>query len=81
MTVEEDQALSRAEYWDGRYQDSRDEAQVHEWFRGFSDLQPFFEKNLFTVQPLRPEDNPFILHLGSGDSVRALPITFVSSHH
>lgn len=72
MTAEEDQALSHADYWDGRYSESKSEAQpqLHEWFRGFNELQPFFQKNLFETPNVRPEDNPLILHLGSGDSVR-----------
>ncbi|PNP46118.1 hypothetical protein TGAM01_v200291 [Trichoderma gamsii] len=69
MTAEEDQALGRADYWDSRYSKSDGEAPTHEWFRAFSDLEPFFRKNLFGLQSFQAEDNPLILHLGSGDSV------------
>lgn len=73
MTVKEDQALSRADYWDGRYQESDGETAVHEWFRGFTQLEPFFQKNLISRPNFTPQDDPFIIHLGSGDSVSSLP--------
>lgn len=66
MTVDEDRALSRADYWDGRYADGHG----HEWFRTFKDLESFFSINLVGTKEFTPEANPFILHLGSGDSVR-----------
>lgn len=66
MTVDEDQALSRADYWDGRYANGHG----HEWFRTFGDLESFFYKNLLGTKEFAPEANPLILHLGSGDSVR-----------
>lgn len=69
MTAEEDQALGRADYWDSRYSKSDGEAPTHEWFRSFSDLEPFFRNNLFGLQSFKAEDNPLVLHLGSGDSV------------
>ncbi|KAL7783850.1 hypothetical protein V8C37DRAFT_396741 [Trichoderma ceciliae] len=69
MPTEDDQALGYPSYWDGRYSKSDGEAPTHEWFRSFSDLEPFFQNNLFGLQSLKAEDNPLILHLGSGDSV------------
>ncbi|KAG8632154.1 hypothetical protein KVT40_001294 [Elsinoe batatas] len=68
MTIEEDKALSTSSYWDGRYQQSESDVPTHEWFKSYSELEPFLAKNLFSVQGLRPEDDPQILHLGSGDS-------------
>lgn len=70
MTGETDEELSHSEYWDERYSKSDGAAPTHEWFRSFSDLEPFFQKNLFEVDRLKPSDNLRILHLGSGDSVR-----------
>lgn len=69
MASDENQALSRSEFWDERYAKSDGEAPTHEWFRSFSDLQPFFEKNLFATPGVTARDDPLILHLGSGDSV------------
>jgi hypothetical protein len=69
MTAEEDQALGRPDYWDSRYSKSDGEAPTHEWFRSFADLEPFFQNNLLGLQSFKAEDNPQILHLGSGDSV------------
>ncbi len=71
--MSDDAALSHASYWDERYARADDSTSdpTHEWFRSFSDLVPFFERHLFTVPGLTPEDNPLILHLGSGDSVCA----------
>lgn len=66
MTVDEDRALSRADYWDGRYANG----QGHEWFRAFKDLESFFSTNLVGTKEFAPEANPLILHLGAGDSVR-----------
>lgn len=72
MTVEEDQALSHAEFWDARYLvrdgESR-EKPTHEWFRSYDDLQGYFQRHLLEAEGFEPEDNPLILHLGSGDSV------------
>jgi hypothetical protein len=66
-----DQVLSHASFWDERYsQLDGSSAPTHEWFRAFSDLEPFFKSNLFTVPGLTPPDDPLVLHLGSGDSVR-----------
>ncbi|RYO79132.1 hypothetical protein DL763_009399 [Monosporascus cannonballus] len=58
--------LSHPKYWDGKYADTAEDAQLHEWFRTFDELKRFLDKNLF--QARRPETNPRILHLGSGDS-------------
>ncbi|CAK7275232.1 hypothetical protein SEPCBS57363_006575 [Sporothrix epigloea] len=44
-------------------------APTHEWFRTYSDLEPFLRKVLFDCPSYRPVDNPRILHLGCGDSV------------
>ncbi|KAJ4300369.1 hypothetical protein N0V88_003043 [Collariella sp. IMI 366227] len=73
-----DQALSSASFWDERYSSKSDgnSAPTHEWFRSFSDLEPFFVKDLFTVPGLTPADNPLVLHLGSGDSV--IPLEFAA---
>lgn len=68
--AENDEALSHPEYWDERYSKSDGETPTHEWFRSFSDLGEFFQKVLFQSPGRKPEDNPLILHLGSGDSVR-----------
>ena len=70
-----DQVLSHASFWDERYsQSDGGSAPTHEWFRSFSDLEPFFQSNLFGVPGLTPPDDPLVLHLGSGDSVRRLLI-------
>lgn len=70
MALEEDRALSSSEYWDSRYSSSGD-GQLHEWFRSFENLEPFFQDNFFNVQGMTAEDDPLVLHLGSGDSVGA----------
>lgn len=69
MAGEDDKELSHAEFWDNRYVNSDGAAPTHEWFRSFDALESFFQKNLFGVPGLAAEDNPLILHLGSGDSV------------
>ncbi|KAK1749458.1 S-adenosyl-L-methionine-dependent methyltransferase [Echria macrotheca] len=63
-----DQALSHASYWDARYSQSDGTGPTHEWFRSFSALESFFESNFFSIVGFAPQDNPLILHLGSGDS-------------
>jgi hypothetical protein len=73
MPDEEDRALATCEYWDGRYGEVEDEKILHEWFRPFDALMPLFDTHLFNVTGRRAEENPFILHLGSGDSVRLPP--------
>lgn len=79
MTVKEDQALGRADYWDGRYADGRG----HEWFRTFKDLEPFFYENLVGAKQSTPQADPLILHLGSGDSVRSSrpPEAHLNTYH
>jgi EEF1A lysine methyltransferase 4 len=67
MSDAEAKRLANAEYWDGRYAKVGSDGQVHEWFRSFGDLEPFFARHLF--QSRGPETAPRILHLGSGDSV------------
>ena len=59
--------LAHPEYWDERYAEVSPDEQVHEWYRSFNDLMPFFDRHLFQVRG--PETAPKILHLGSGDSV------------
>ncbi|CAI6336952.1 unnamed protein product [Periconia digitata] len=78
MGSEEEAArLGHAEFWDERYakatsndtnndDDVEDKKPTHEWFRDFKSLEPFFAQHLFGVK--KPEDDPKILHLGSGDS-------------
>jgi hypothetical protein len=71
MPGSNDAALSHASYWDERYlQADGGSEPTHEWFRSFSDLAPFFESHLFSAPGLTPTDDPLVLHLGSGDSVR-----------
>ncbi|KAI7265264.1 hypothetical protein KC343_g3314 [Hortaea werneckii] len=60
------QALAHAEFWDERYTKSDGSGPTHEWFRSYSDLEPFLERHLFKTYP--PARNPGILHLGAGDS-------------
>ncbi|RFN53271.1 endothelin-converting enzyme 2 [Fusarium flagelliforme] len=69
MTIEEDQQLSNSEYWDSRYVTSNGDDPTHEWFRSFDHLLPFLSKNLLEQPGRTAQDNPKILHLGSGDSV------------
>lgn len=57
--------LSHADYWDEQYSEVGPDEQLHEWFRSFDDLLPFFQQNLLA----RPGSEVKILHLGSGDSV------------
>lgn len=69
MTLDEDRALSRPDYWDGRYA----HGDGHEWFRTYEDLEAFFQAHLFDNEPVSPKADPLILHLGSGDSVSTRP--------
>ncbi|UKZ78467.1 hypothetical protein TrVFT333_006207 [Trichoderma virens FT-333] len=69
MAFNEEQALAYSSYWDNGYSKSDGEKPTHEWYRSFSELKTFFQDNLFSQQSLKAEDNPMILHLGSGDSV------------
>jgi hypothetical protein len=65
---EEAQALGRSEFWDERYAKADSDKPTHEWFRGFSALEPFFDKHLFQARGNEGKSGR-ILHLGSGDSV------------
>ena len=76
MAGSDDSVLSHAEYWDGRYKSSADvdaHGQAHEWFRSFASLEPFLREHLFDAPGLAARDEPAVLHLGSGDSVRDAP--------
>ncbi|KAI1373170.1 S-adenosyl-L-methionine-dependent methyltransferase [Hypoxylon crocopeplum] len=63
---DENERLAHPEFWDQRYSQAEGEQPTHEWFRSFGELEPFFDKRLFTLRT--PETIPKILHLGSGDS-------------
>ncbi|KAF7509668.1 hypothetical protein GJ744_007539 [Endocarpon pusillum] len=67
MANAEMERLACPEYWDERYAEVGADKQLHEWFRSFSDLEPFLARHLFQRQG--PETALKILHLGSGDSV------------
>lgn len=67
MSEEEISALKNPEYWDERYSKAEGDEPTHEWFRSYSDLEPFFTKHLF--EKYSPAKDPTILHLGAGDSV------------
>ncbi|SCV38756.1 uncharacterized protein FFB14_07004 [Fusarium fujikuroi] len=69
MTIAEDQQLGLSEYWDSRYATSNNNDPTHEWFRSFSQVLPFLHKNLLEQPGRTAQDEPRILHLGSGDSV------------
>ena len=69
MATKDDRVLSGSEYWDNRYSSSND-AQTHEWFRSFVDLEPFLQEQLFGISGLTVDNDPVVLHLGSGESVR-----------
>ncbi|KAL7926377.1 S-adenosyl-L-methionine-dependent methyltransferase [Trichoderma austrokoningii] len=76
MATEGDKVLAHTDHWDSHYSNSDGEAPVHEWYRSFSELEPFFRENLFGLQGFKAEDNPLILHIGSGDS--AIPAELAS---
>ncbi|KAI9773508.1 MAG: hypothetical protein M1835_006148 [Candelina submexicana] len=71
--------LSTPEYWNKRYDNntsSHDSGKAsHEWFRTFTQLRSFFEKELPA-----PEQNPRILHLGCGDSTLTADL-FLNLHY
>lgn len=75
MAADELKRMACIEYWDDRYVEVDLETQLHEWYKSFSDLKPFFARHLF--QTRGPETEPKILHLGSGDSVITLFSTIV----
>jgi EEF1A lysine methyltransferase 4 len=76
MTIAEDQQLGLSEYWDSRYATSNNNDPTHEWFRSFSQVLPFLQKNLLEQPGRTAQDNPKILHLGSGDSVSSFTFKF-----
>lgn len=78
MTIAEDQQLGLSEYWDSRYATSNNNDPTHEWFRSFSQVLPFLQKNLLKQPGRTAQDDPRILHLGSGDSVSRLIIETLS---
>jgi len=65
--------LTTPEFWNERYShhdnEENNDKPSHEWFRTFTALKPFFEKNLFSISDDRDRRCMKILHLGSGDSV------------
>ncbi|KAK6441300.1 hypothetical protein LTR95_002467 [Oleoguttula sp. CCFEE 5521] len=63
---EKGKALATPEYWNSRYEKSASDQPTHEWFRSFEALKPFLEPHLYV--PFPAENNPRIVHLGSGDS-------------
>ncbi|SMR55339.1 unnamed protein product [Zymoseptoria tritici ST99CH_1E4] len=74
---EENAALATPEYWNSRYTSSSSSSSsnggsgsgstpTHEWFRDYSSLKPFFRRHFFPH--FRAENEPRIVHLGSGDS-------------
>jgi EEF1A lysine methyltransferase 4 len=74
MVKESLEELAHPEYWDKRYatkrRNSGDDGQAtgddsFEWFRSFDNLKGFFVKQLPA-----PTEQPRILHLGCGNSVR-----------
>jgi EEF1A lysine methyltransferase 4 len=67
--------ISHQEYWDGHYSKSDGVAPTHEWYRSFGDLERVFQSLLFEKPGMKAEDNPLILHIGSGDSVLLPPGT------
>lgn len=73
---EEAQALGHSEFWDARYQEAEGDKPTHEWFRAFSELEPFFDKHLFQGRGEGGKKDR-ILHLGSGDSVSSISFTLV----
>ena len=67
----ENEQLANADYWDDRYKGQQEDQSAdkasHEWYRSYQDLESFFDNHLFTA--FKPDTQPCILHLGSGDSV------------
>lgn len=80
--ADHDAALSSADYWDQYYGantsiDVGDAggAPTHEWFRSFDDIQEFLGRNLINAIGRTPSDNPWVVHIGSGDSVSAYSLS------
>jgi hypothetical protein len=71
-----EEVFSKLEYWDEYYAKSNGQAPIHEWLRSFADLEEFFQRSLFKAPGFTAPDNPVVLHLGSGDSVRYLLTRF-----
>ena len=59
--------LAHPGYWNARYSQDNDDAKVYDWLRRFDTIKPFLIKHLPA-----PEDEPKVLHLGNGNSVRCL---------
>jgi hypothetical protein len=78
MTSPKDEIV-QAQFWDSKYVNSNGDEPTHEWF-GASSVQKLFQQNLFDVPGLKPENDPLILHLGSGDSVSHTYSNGVSSN-
>ena len=72
MAGESDEVLNKPEYWDQHYSNTEGDLPTHEWYRTSEDLANFFQENLFDAEGITAQDDPLILHLGSGDSVRGL---------
>lgn len=71
MPLTDSTVFAKAEYWDEYYTKSgHGEEPLHEWLRSFAQLEEFLRPALFDIPSLSGQDNPLILHLGSGDSVR-----------
>ncbi|KAK0648098.1 S-adenosyl-L-methionine-dependent methyltransferase [Cercophora newfieldiana] len=68
MEATNDKVLSHATFWDQQYLQSDGSVPTHEWYRSFLTLEPFFALNLFNSEGFAPQDEPLLLHLGSGDS-------------
>lgn len=69
--ADHDAALSSAGYWDKYYLPGGEgEAPTPAWFRSFEEIQEFVRRNLIQAQGRTPADNPWIVHIGSGNSVR-----------
>lgn len=62
------QALGFSDFWDDRYKKAEGDKPTHEWFRAFTELEPFFNKHLFEGRGEQGKKSR-VLHLGSGDSV------------
>lgn len=76
MSEAELKRLAHSEYWDERYAEVGPNEQVHEWFKSYNDLAPFFSRHLFQIR--EPRTAPKILHLGSGDSVSSLNLRLLA---
>ena len=66
MASEADKALGYAAYWDNQYAQGKG----HEWFRSFTQLKPLLQSYVLAAEGFKAKDDPTVLHLGSGDSVR-----------